>query len=51
VVDQNHRPARANRARAATRVKNADEDGRYRVFRDPAGHTFCLVWGTDDEDV
>lgn len=38
-------------AMGATRVTNADEDGRYRVFRDPAGHTFCLVWGTEDEDV
>ncbi|TRW78406.1 VOC family protein [Mycolicibacterium sp. 018/SC-01/001] len=27
----------------ATWVLDADEDD-FRVFRDPAGHTFCLVW-------
>ena len=29
----------------ARRVKDAADDGDFRVFRDPAGHTFCLVWG------
>jgi predicted enzyme related to lactoylglutathione lyase len=29
----------------ATRVRDAIEDNTFRVFRDPAGHTFCLVWG------
>ncbi|HWM06432.1 MAG TPA: VOC family protein [Actinophytocola sp.] len=28
----------------ATRVPDANEDNTFRVFRDPAGHTFCLVW-------
>jgi predicted enzyme related to lactoylglutathione lyase len=28
----------------ATRVADAHEDNTFRVFRDPAGHTFCLVW-------
>jgi catechol 2,3-dioxygenase-like lactoylglutathione lyase family enzyme len=28
----------------ATRVPDATEDNTFRVFRDPAGHTFCLVW-------
>lgn len=28
----------------ATRVTDANEDGTFRVFRDPAGHPFCLVW-------
>jgi catechol 2,3-dioxygenase-like lactoylglutathione lyase family enzyme len=32
-------------ALGATRVTDAPEDGTFRVFRDPAGHTFCLVWG------
>ena len=32
----------------ATRVTGADENGTFRVFRDPAGHTFCLVWDIDD---
>ena len=32
-------------ALGATRLKGAAEDGDFRVFRDPAGHTFCLVWG------
>lgn len=22
----------------------ADDDGRYRVYTDPVGHTFCLIW-------
>lgn len=29
----------------ATRVLDATEDTTFRVFRDPAGHPFCLVWG------
>jgi catechol 2,3-dioxygenase-like lactoylglutathione lyase family enzyme len=29
----------------ATRVDGANEDGDFHVYRDPAGHTFCLVWG------
>jgi catechol-2,3-dioxygenase len=32
-------------ALGATRVTDAREDSLFRVFRDPAGHTFCLVWG------
>jgi catechol 2,3-dioxygenase-like lactoylglutathione lyase family enzyme len=28
----------------ATRVSDAHEDNTFRVFRDPAGHPFCLVW-------
>jgi catechol 2,3-dioxygenase-like lactoylglutathione lyase family enzyme len=32
-------------ALGATRVTDANEDDTFRVFRDPAGHTFCLVWG------
>jgi catechol 2,3-dioxygenase-like lactoylglutathione lyase family enzyme len=28
----------------ATRVPDAHEDNTFRVFRDPAGHPFCLVW-------
>jgi catechol 2,3-dioxygenase-like lactoylglutathione lyase family enzyme len=28
----------------ATRVNDAHEDNTFRVFRDPAGHPFCLVW-------
>jgi catechol-2,3-dioxygenase len=28
----------------ATRVPDAREDGSFRVYRDPAGHPFCLVW-------
>jgi catechol-2,3-dioxygenase len=28
----------------ATRVPDAVEDGEFRVYRDPAGHPFCLVW-------
>ncbi len=29
----------------ATRVPDAHEGKQFRVFRDPAGHPFCLVWG------
>ncbi|HET9137939.1 VOC family protein [Actinophytocola sp.] len=29
----------------ATRVPDATDDKNFRVFRDPAGHTFCLVYG------
>lgn len=32
----------------ATRVTDAIGEDRFRVYRDPAGHTFCLVWGTAD---
>lgn len=33
-------------ALGATRVADAVLDGTFRVYRDPAGHPFCLVWGT-----
>jgi catechol-2,3-dioxygenase len=33
-------------ALGATRIHEAVGDDRFRVFRDPAGHTFCLVWGS-----
>lgn len=36
------------RALGATRVPDADGEELFRVFRDPAGHTFCLVWGIPD---
>lgn len=32
-------------ALGATRVPDAEDENFFRVFRDPAGHTFCLVWG------
>lgn len=28
----------------ATRVPDAHEEKNFRVFRDPAGHPFCLAW-------
>ena len=28
----------------ATRVGDGVDGGDFRVYRDPAGHTFCLVW-------
>jgi catechol 2,3-dioxygenase-like lactoylglutathione lyase family enzyme len=34
----------------AIRVTEAVEDDTYRVYRDPAGHTFCLVWGVSGDD-
>ncbi|CAN5619289.1 VOC family protein [soil metagenome] len=36
-------------ALGATRVQDAEEDGTFRVYRDVAGHTFCLVWSVLDE--
>jgi catechol 2,3-dioxygenase-like lactoylglutathione lyase family enzyme len=38
-------------ALGATRVTGAAEDNLFRVYRDPAGHTFCLVWGITDQQV
>jgi catechol 2,3-dioxygenase-like lactoylglutathione lyase family enzyme len=35
-------------ALGATRVTDAVGENYFRVFRDPAGHTFCLVWGITD---
>ena len=35
-------------ALGAVRVDDAVEDDLFRVFRDPAGHTFCLVWGISE---
>ncbi len=32
-------------ALGATRVTDAVGEDHFRVYRDPAGHTFCLVWG------
>jgi catechol-2,3-dioxygenase len=32
-------------ALGATRVTDAVAEDHFRVYRDPAGHTFCLVWG------
>jgi catechol 2,3-dioxygenase-like lactoylglutathione lyase family enzyme len=33
----------------ATRVDGAVGEEQFRVFRDPAGHTFCLVWEVNQE--
>jgi catechol 2,3-dioxygenase-like lactoylglutathione lyase family enzyme len=38
-------------ALGATRVTGAEGEDRFRVFRDPAGHPFCLVWGITADDV
>ncbi len=38
-------------ALGATSVADADGEDRFRVYRDPAGHTFCLVWGITQGDV
>jgi catechol 2,3-dioxygenase-like lactoylglutathione lyase family enzyme len=34
-------------ALGATRVADAPDEDDFRVYRDPAGHTFCLVWNVD----
>ena len=33
-------------AHGATRVTDAVDEDDFRVYRDPAGHPFCLVWQT-----
>ncbi len=38
-------------ALGATQVTDATEDSMFRVYRDSAGHTFCLVWGIDAEQM
>jgi predicted enzyme related to lactoylglutathione lyase len=38
-------------ALGATRVPDAVAEDRFKVYRDPAGHTFCLVWGITPADV
>src|ERR1700712_1646904 len=35
-------------ASGASRVADAAEDDTFRVYRDPAGHTFCLVWDVSE---
>jgi catechol 2,3-dioxygenase-like lactoylglutathione lyase family enzyme len=47
-VDDVDRAERDVLALGATRVSDAVEDNLFRVYRDPAGHTFCLVWGVTD---
>jgi hypothetical protein len=47
VVDDPDDAERKVLALGATRVHDAVGENRFRVFRDPAGHTFCLVWGVD----
>ncbi len=34
----------------AGRVPDAEGETDFRVYRDPAGHTFCLVWGISERD-
>ncbi len=47
LVDDVDEAERRVRQLGATRVDEAVGEDRFRVFRDPAGHTFCLVWGVD----
>jgi catechol 2,3-dioxygenase-like lactoylglutathione lyase family enzyme len=47
VVDDVDAAEREVRRLGATRVEGAVGENRFRVFRDPAGHTFCLVWGVE----
>lgn len=39
---------RAVLALGATREERAVGEDHFRVFRDPAGHTFCFVWAASD---
>lgn len=47
LVDDVEAAERKVRQLGATRVDGAVGEDQFRVFRDPAGHTFCLVWGVD----
>jgi catechol 2,3-dioxygenase-like lactoylglutathione lyase family enzyme len=44
-VDDVEEAQRQVLALGATRVNDAVGEENFRVFRDPAGHPFCLVWG------
>ncbi|WP_371815024.1 VOC family protein [Mycobacterium sp. DL440] len=46
-VDEPDAAQRQVLALGATRVEDAVGETLFRVFRDPAGHPFCLVWGID----
>ena len=48
LVDDVEVAERAVLALGATRVADAAGEDMFRVFRDPAGHPFCLVWGAPD---
>jgi catechol-2,3-dioxygenase len=48
-VDDVDSAERAVLALGATRVADPAEDNLFRVYRDLAGHTFCLVWGGTDQ--
>lgn len=37
-------------ALGATRVCDAEGEDDFRVYRDPAGHPFCLVWGVSQDE-
>jgi hypothetical protein len=47
-VDDADKAEREVLALGATRVTDAVGENYFRVFRDPAGHTFCLVWGISE---
>ncbi|ALG11380.1 VOC family protein [Kibdelosporangium phytohabitans] len=47
-VDDPDEAERQVLALGATRVTDAIGETKFRVFRDPAGHPFCLVWGIND---
>jgi catechol 2,3-dioxygenase-like lactoylglutathione lyase family enzyme len=49
LVDDVDRAEREVLALGASRVTDAAEDDMFRVYRDPAGHPFCLVWGVDEQ--
>jgi hypothetical protein len=44
-VDDVEEAERKVLALGATQVTDAVGEDHFRVYRDPAGHTFCLVWG------
>jgi hypothetical protein len=44
-VDEIDEAERQVLALGAKRVADAIEDEAFRVYYDPAGHPFCLVWG------
>ncbi|MFC0110788.1 VOC family protein [Kibdelosporangium aridum] len=48
-VDDPDEAERQALALGATRVTEEHHEDHFRVFRDPAGHTFCLVYGVQED--
>ena len=50
MVDDPDKAERQVLALGATRVPDAPGEDDFRVYRDPAGHPFCLTWETREHN-